>query len=564
MKAAIYARYSTDKQRETSIEDQYRNCERYAKREDWKICHRYEDKAISGTSKDRPGYQQMLADAKVKLFDVLLVDDLSRLDRAGETKQLIKRMKFWGVRVIGVSEGFDSDSKGYKMHAGFAEMKNEAYIDDLSEKTHRGLTGQALKGYNCGGRAFGYKHVPIFHPTDRDHYGQRVVVAVRREPDPAQAKIVKEIFAHYAEGWSPRTIADDLNRRRIPSPGSTWKRVVRRKDAKWLGSAIVAMLDNPLYIGKYIWNRSTWAKDPDTGKKQRKERPESEWIVTEDEKLRIVDRRTWGAVQARRREREALRNNQHPDLRPRQKYLFSGLLKCAECGQNFVIRDAYQYGCGSHINGGEHACSNQLHVARRLTEEKLLEGIKHKLYTPEALDRMRRRFVEMQAERKKAKRPDLEAARRELAQVEREITGMVAAVKAGTFSPALKAELEKAERERERLMAALKVDTRAADKVVQLVPNLVERYQRLVADMARVAQRDIARARAQIKTLLGGPVLLEPHKEGYLVAVVPRGNYAGLLKLVSGGTNLNLHGSGGSIPSELTAPIRIPLIPDSK
>ena len=145
MRVAIYARYSSEGQREQSIEDQNRNCERYAKREGWTIVERYADKAISGSTTQRPGYQQMLMAAKAQQFKVLLVDDLSRLTR--DEAELIttrKRLVFWGVRLIGTSDGFDTNQKSHKLLATFHGMKNELYLDELAEKTHRGLAGQAL------------------------------------------------------------------------------------------------------------------------------------------------------------------------------------------------------------------------------------------------------------------------------------------------------------------------------------------------------------------------------------------------------------------------------------
>ncbi len=147
MKCATYSRYSTDMQREASIADQVRNCEKHAQREGWQIIRRYADKGISGTKTDRPQYQQMLADAQARKFDIVLVDDLSRLSRDDiETKQSIKRLRYWGTRLIGVSDGFDSDAKGYKVQAAVRGMINEIYIDDLKEKTHRGMVGVALAG----------------------------------------------------------------------------------------------------------------------------------------------------------------------------------------------------------------------------------------------------------------------------------------------------------------------------------------------------------------------------------------------------------------------------------
>ena len=547
MKAAIYARYSTDQQRETSIEDQRRNCERFAEREGWQLATLYADKGMSGTRADRPEYQRMLADAKARAFDVLLVDKLSRFARDSvENERALRRLEHWGIRIIGVTDGYDSVSKSRKVQRGVYGLMNEMYIDNLRDETIRGLTGQALKGNNCGGRAYGYRHVPIFDPRKTDQYGQRVITAVRREPDPAQAKWVRFIFEKYAEGYSPRTIASELNRLQVPSPGAAWKRVQRRKDAKWLGSTINAMLDNPLYIGQYIWNRSQWVKDPDTGKRQRRERPESEWVKTEEKKLRLVEQRVWDVVQARRHERAQLANNQHADIRPRHKYLFSGLLVCGVCGQKYTIADAYRYACGSHVNGGKHACANNLRVPRVLAEELLLDGIKNKLFAPAILEEYKRETARLLAEEKRRQRPDAEQARAALAKAEREIENIMVAIKAGILTPTTKTELEKAEAERTRLLAALNVDTRTLDKVAEFLPRAMDHYRALVAGLGTTAQRDVARARAQIKTLVRGRVTLHPTDQGYLEAEMA-GDPAGLLKLVSNSANLNLHGSGGRI-----------------
>jgi hypothetical protein len=103
-----------------------------------------------------------------------------------------------------------------------------------------------------------------------------------------QAKIVREIFEQYADGVSCRTIAAKLNARGVPSPGSTWKRTERRT-AGWMGSGVRGMLQNERYRGRVIWNSSEWRKGPDSGRRKRVERPKAEWIVHQDESLRIVD-----------------------------------------------------------------------------------------------------------------------------------------------------------------------------------------------------------------------------------------------------------------------------------
>ena len=78
-----------------------------------------------------------------------------------------------------------------------------------------------------------------------------------------------------------RTIANDLNASGVPSPGAMWKRSERRRDGRWLISALNAMLQNERYVGRLVWNKSQWVKDPDSGRRVRRERPEAEWTITE-------------------------------------------------------------------------------------------------------------------------------------------------------------------------------------------------------------------------------------------------------------------------------------------
>ena len=146
-RAATYARYSTDRQTDRSIEDQRRNCRERAASEGWAVEAEYADRGISGTTSKRPDFQRMLAAGFGGEFEVLIVDDLSRLSRSqADTLRAIDRLKFDGVRIVGVSDGFDTASKSYKVQAGVRGLINDIYIDDLRDKTRRGLTGRAMNG----------------------------------------------------------------------------------------------------------------------------------------------------------------------------------------------------------------------------------------------------------------------------------------------------------------------------------------------------------------------------------------------------------------------------------
>lgn len=536
MRVAFLGRYSKDSQREASIEDQYRVCSYHDLAVRYGIARRYEDKAISGARDDRPEYQRMLADAKAGLFDVLLVEDLSRLDRSGQTKQIIKRLKHWRVRVIGVSEGFDSDVKGYKVHVTFAELKNETFLDDLSEKTHRGLFGQAAKGHNAGGRSYGYKHIPIENPLRKDAHGRPEIMAVNREIDPEQAKIIVQIYEWYASGKSPLWIAIELNRQRIPAPrSSTWARTSIYGDKR----SGVGILNNPLYRGVYIWNRTLWVRDPDNKKlRKRIERPASEWVTVKAPELQIVDETLWRRVETRMESHRnesisrALVGKNSGGRTPR--YLFSGLLKCKLCGSSFTMVNARSYGCACAKDRG--ACENRGLVKRANLEHAVLASIKESLLSPDVIAHYRKCTAQYLADYKRSVEADSTGPR--LAKLEREIENMVAAIKAGQYSATLGAALTSAERERDQLRKP-KVSRVA---VADILPAADAIYREMVANLGDTPADDIAETREQIKQIVGDAITLYPQDGGMLAEYSI--DCDGMLSRVSGLSDSVVAGAG--------------------
>ena len=149
-------------------------------------------------------------------------------------------------------------------------LVNELYLDDLREKVKRGMRGVFERGCCPGGKVYGYR-------TEECEAGKRFVIY---EPE---ARIVREIFTRFAAGWSAGRIVDDLNRRRVLSP----------RGGKWMVSALVGvdslgtgLLNNRLYAGMHIFGRFEWRKDPTTGKRTKRVRPESEWLRAEHPELR--------------------------------------------------------------------------------------------------------------------------------------------------------------------------------------------------------------------------------------------------------------------------------------
>ncbi len=470
----------------------------------------------------------------------------------------IRRLEHWGVRVIGVSDGYDSEAKTRKVHRAVKNLMNEVYLDDLAEKTHRGLEGQARAGNNAGGHAYGYRHVPIEDAERRDPFGRPVVVAVRREIESAQAQTVRNIFNWYATGYSPRWIADELNRLRVPSPGASWQRRTRRRDGIWLASAIagdtrkaLGILNNDLYRGVYVWNRSRWVRDPETHKRVRQERPESEWIVQQMPNLRIVSDELWHRVKARQtavqqksaKIREALHRTARTGRQP--KYLLSGLLKCGLCGANFVIGDQRHYVCASHVDGGQHACGNHLRVARVIAESRILAGIKAELLAPEYLDEFKREFRALRAAQHSARKAASEARRARLSELEQEIGHLIDAVAKGLLSPAIKARLEAAESERSELLSDRGGQSeRAAD----VLSRLSDTYRELVENLEHIPERHIPRARASLSGMTGGAIRLIPD-EGRRCLTAELSLDGGRLLEMATGRKINVVAGAGFEPA---------------
>lgn len=536
MKAAIYARYSSDNQREASIEDQGRNCERGCQQHHLQITHRFGDEAMSGAKVDRPGYQALLEAARRREFDIIVVDEVSRLWRDQEEQwRAVKLLEFKGVHILGVSDGINTQAGGYRLLLSIRGAMNEEARREVAWRTHRGQEGQARKGCAIGGRAYGYRNVPEYHPTEKDPLGRPLVVAVRREIEPEQTKWVLWIFEHYADGWSPRRIADELNRLGVPSPGSTWSRKVARRCRGWAASSIYGdqkkgfgILFNPLYAGRYIWNRTARVVNPETKGRQHKIRDESEWVTREAPELRIVPEDLWQRVQARRRRQntasEKIRATLGRQARTGRsaRYLLSGFLRCGVCGGSYIMVNERYYGCATHKDRGSSICPNGAKVRREVAEQKILEGLREQLLTPAVVETVRREYARAMAGEQRAGQDT--AAKRRLGQVEAEVANIVSAIKAGAYSQVLQAELTRLEAERERLNKQL---SRPAEVIAALdqLPETVEEYRAAVEQLEAFARDvdDVETARELLRPLLGGEVPLRPTPDGHLYAKLPPG-----------------------------------------
>ena len=206
MRAVIYARFSSDLQREASTADQIEVCTRLIEKEGWTVEKVYEDRAESGASRFRPAYQQLLVDAERGAFDVLVSESVDRLGRKlADVAALFDQLSYLDIKIHTVSTG-EVTTLSIGMLGTMAQM----YLSDLRDKSRRGQLGRVLQGKTPGGKAFGYDVVPPADPASKGNRGERRI-------NPTEAPIVTRIFKEYADGLSPRAIAKRFNAEGLPA-----------------------------------------------------------------------------------------------------------------------------------------------------------------------------------------------------------------------------------------------------------------------------------------------------------------------------------------------------------
>ncbi len=528
MKAAIYTRYSTDKQRKSSTEDQLRNCKLFATREKMNVTRTFVDEEISGTIRNRPGYNAMLEAATKHEFDVLLVDDLSRLARDSTEQGLtLKRLKFLDIRVVGVSEGYDSDAPGEKIHAVVKGLLNELYVDNIRFMTKRGLEGRALQGFSAGGRAYGYRSQPVFENGE--------VVGHSLTINEEEAAVIRRIHMAFADGHSPLAIAKALNEDGIPSPrGNMWARSAIHGDPKD-GTGI---LNNSLYAGTMTWNRARYVTNPDTGKRTRKVNDEADWVLTEMPELRIVPGELWSRVKARQEkiaEKSAVKRataGAQARTGAGPKYLLSSLLSCGECGANLVMLDKHRYGCARHKDRGPVACSNGYKVDREQLERAILSSVKQRLLSPAAISC----FKDMVSQEAKqqlvgAQDADNRQAKR-LNEVAVQIERLINSIKAGIDPAIVREELNRLQAERDILSHEQSQARVAAPQVAEVIAKAIQRHDEVIRHLETLLAQRIPEARELLRQLFGGQVELLPKENGLLETKIA-GHSAGYLSLLT-------------------------------
>ncbi len=411
MKVAIYARYSSDNQRDASIADQFRMCRLHAEKQGWQVIEEYTDHAISGASLLRPGIQALISDAARGRFNLILAEAMDRLSRDQEDiAGFFKRMSYSDVKIFTLSEGEVSH-----LHVGLKGTMNALFLKDLADKTRRGQRGRVEAGKSGGGNSYGYDVVKRLDGNGEPIRGDRTI-------NEAQVETVRRIFRDYAAGKSAKAIAVALNKEGIPAPsGGDWGFSTINGNPK-RGNGI---LNNEMYVGKIVWNRQRFIKDPDTGKRQARPNPESEWVIQEAPELRILDDELWQAVKERQAENRIERDDKGRadvgaiNTRRRPKYLFSGLTGCVCCGGGYSAISATLIGCSTARNKG--TCENRVNIRRDELEARVLNALRSRMLDPKIFAEFCDAYTQETNRLRMESRANFNAAQSEIDRIDREV-----------------------------------------------------------------------------------------------------------------------------------------------
>ena len=396
LRAVIYARYSSSSQREESIEGQIRDCTAYAERNGYMVIGAYADRAISGTTDDRPEFQKMIKDSKRKQFDLVIVWKLDRFARNRYVSAKYKnQLRQNGVRVISANETISEGADGILLESMLEGMA-EFYSENLKENVLRGLSVNAEKCKWNGGT------LPIGYIVDEEQ---------RLQPNRLTAPYVVEAFKMYDEGHTLTQIRDHLN----------GKGLTNTKGRPLTYGSIQHMLSNRRYIGEYAYR--------DT--------------IVPDGIPAIVPLDLFERVQ------EKLDKNKKAPARAKadEAYLLTTKLFCGHCGTAMNGESGKSRNGTVHRYYKCHAVKKKLNdckkksVRKEWIEDLVVNATMEMLQDDDAIEAIVSMLMRLQDEES----TDLPMYEKQLKQTETAIDNIVTAVMNGMASKALQAKLTQLE-----------------------------------------------------------------------------------------------------------------------
>ena len=415
LKAVIYARYSSDNQREESIEGQIRDCMQYAEYHNISVISTYIDRALSAKTDNRPEFQQMIKDSAKGLFDLVIVWKLDRFARnrydASHYKNALKEN---GVKLVSAKETISEGSEGIILESvleGYAEY----YSVDLAEKVSRGMESNAYKCMNNG------SVTPMGYYVDEEQHLQL---------DEKKAPFVKEIFTRFADGESMKEIIADMNARGVGITIKGKRGKIKSREAPLSYNTIRHMLVNRKYLGEYRFNG----------------------YVVENAIPAIIDKELFDRAQKRLEI-----NKKAPAAHAaKEAYVLTTKLFCGKCGAMMVGESGvsksgklyHYYKCVRARK--EHKCDKKA-IGKGFIEDVIVNALIQKIMNDKQMKRLSKELYELQLQEDRI----VPALKQQLAEVEKKIEAILTAIESGIILKTTKSRLEKLEQEQDRLTLEL-------------------------------------------------------------------------------------------------------------
>lgn len=416
MKGVIYARYSSDNQREESIEGQIRENTAYAEKNGITIVGHYIDRALSAKTDNRPEFQRMIRDSGKKNFDVVIVWKLDRFSRnrydSAKYKAMLKKNN---VRVVSATESISEGAEGIILESVLEGMA-EYYSADLAEKVKRGMTENALKcRFNGSAIPFGYS------VDEEKHY----------QLNPVTAPVVLEIFQKYADGMSIKDITDELNARGLKTA----------KGTDFNKNSMRHMFKNRIYIGEYKYSD----------------------IVIPNGIPAIVPLELFDRVN------ERMQKNKHASAKNKatEPYILTTKLFCGDCKTMFVgdsakKKDGTYYRYYKCAASKRHECKMKA-VRKEWIEDFVIENLVRFIFDDEAVSRIADDVIALLNKENVV----IPALKLQLSEVRKAIDNILKAIEMGIITRSTKERLEELEAEEERLKANIEAEEYSSPKLTK-------------------------------------------------------------------------------------------------
>ena len=516
MRTIIYARYSSDLQNPRSTADQLASLRERADREGWTIVDTFFDDEISGragiSEMQRPGLNAMLSRVEQGDIDQVLAEATDRIARhSGDAHAVREHLEFFGARLFTLADGHVDEIVGT-----IKGLMDARFLKDLADRIRRGQRGQHSRGFNTGGRAYGYR---VLKPIGPDGEIIRGMLEVNDE----EAAVIRRIFDEIAADISAYAIVKQLNAEGVPSPSGKKWRVSTINGDRVRANGI---LRNNLYRGVMVYERTHKVYHHKTRRRLIRSNPLSQWRSIDVPHLRIVSDDQWKLVQ----DRFAQFDGVIASKQRRPKRLLSGVGRCGVCGGNWIVYSKSKWGCADwKARGG---CTNTRSISMVEYERRVLGQLQAILLDTDATQLFVQRY-NASLQRRLAEAATLRAPlERKLEQARTKVSRLIDALAdGGSEFPEIRDRLRTAKADladAERQLAGL-----TTANPIQAPSDLGERYRAFVAELdAALATDGPARekAAAAIRSLID-VIVLTPKVEGRGVDIEVKGRMAEIINL---------------------------------